>query len=310
MIRARTLLLVGLTLLAASKCSALEEEPFISDDDQFDEEEDHFDDSGEPFWSDLANRVQRSVDSEGLLRARRWGNIVNGVLLGATGPVTFLVSMFSMRLSSAVLSIYLTAMGATLAALELGFAPIAPWVQENLHYLSTPRGHTALISIAGGLTWTFGKAGLLPAVLTCANAVFNGYFPQILSFIADDDNQQECGFGDDQLPPFESDGLFASSPPHTSSAQHTPPREAGLEQALRDARKQEQQHGAAGTAQRAGAATPATMQQDAAQNDFARRQPTRNTFAGRQAAAEEGAREHASTHGRNEDGADASDDVH
>mmetsp|Transcript_22345 Transcript_22345/g.48226 ORF Transcript_22345/g.48226 Transcript_22345/m.48226 type:complete len:324 (-) Transcript_22345:222-1193(-) len=204
----RLMILAALTF-ASLRCVHGARIPFPSrahdpeDDDTLYDDEDAFDedDDPEPFWADLASKLQRNLDSESLLRARRYGNIVNGVLLGATGPVTFLVSLFSMRLSSAVLSVYLTAMGATLAALELGFSPVSSWVSDNLSYLSKPRGKTSLLAIAGGLTWTFGKAGLLPAILTCANALFNVYFTQVLHFVSDDDLEAACDSApEEQLP--------------------------------------------------------------------------------------------------------------
>ncbi len=143
----------------------------------------------EPLWGELAARVQHAVDAPGMLRARRWANIANGVLLSTTGPVSFLLSAFSLKLSKAVLSVYLTALGAALAALELGSAPIAPWIRVNLSYLATPRGKTALIAVAGGLAWTFGKPALLAALLTCGNAAFNLNFDRILRFVTADERE-------------------------------------------------------------------------------------------------------------------------
>lgn len=164
------------------------DEPIFSEED--DEDGKPYE---EPFWYELAARVQRNIDTEGLLRARRWGNVANGVLLGATGPVTFIVSAISLRLANAVLSVYLTAMGVALAGLELSFVPVAPWIVENLSYLSTQRGKTMLLTVAGGLAWAFGRAGLLPAILTCANALFNAHFERILAFISADDEDTHCG---------------------------------------------------------------------------------------------------------------------
>ena len=62
--------------------------------------------------------------------------------------------------------------GGMLAAVELGMQPIAPWVRSNLHYVATPPGRTALLAFLGGLTWPLGKMGLVPALLTCFNALF------------------------------------------------------------------------------------------------------------------------------------------
>lgn len=64
---------------------------------------------GTPQWREMVGRLQRSVDAEGLLRARRWGNIANGALLGATGPIALVVSVFGLKLSNVVLSLYVTA---------------------------------------------------------------------------------------------------------------------------------------------------------------------------------------------------------
>ena len=106
-----------------------------------------------PALRDLSARIQRHVDAEGLLRARRWGNVVNGILLGVTGPVALAVSAFGLKLSNIVLSLYVTGFGGLLAGLELGLTPIAPWVAENLSYLTTSNGRTGLLVFAGNLVW-------------------------------------------------------------------------------------------------------------------------------------------------------------
>eukprot|EP00966_Prymnesium_polylepis_P272607 6297967-Prymnesium_polylepis.1 len=104
-----------------------------------------------PVWREFTARIQRHVDADGLLRARRWSNIVNGLLLGVTGPVALAVSAFGLKLSNVVLSLYVTGFGGLLAGLELGIAPIAPWVAKNLSYLTTGNGRTALLVFAGNL---------------------------------------------------------------------------------------------------------------------------------------------------------------
>ena len=104
-------------------------------------------------WSEFKTRIQRHVDRDGLLRARRWGNIVNGILLSVTGPVALAASAFGMRLSHIVLSLYVTAFGGLLTGIELGLSPVAPWVSENLIFLTTGRGRTALLAFAGNLIW-------------------------------------------------------------------------------------------------------------------------------------------------------------
>ena len=50
-----------------------------------------------PQIQQLLGRLQRSIDGETLLRARRWGNIANGALLAATGPIALVVSVFGRR---------------------------------------------------------------------------------------------------------------------------------------------------------------------------------------------------------------------
>jgi hypothetical protein len=153
-----------------------------------------------PHLQEMFGRLQRSVDADGLLRARRWGNIANGALLAATGPIALVVSVFGLKLSNIVLSLYVTAVrapcgqprppthaqsvadhaharavsqfGGLLAGIELGANPIAPWVRSNLQYLHTAPGRTALLAFLGGLTWPLGRMGLVPALLTCFNAVF------------------------------------------------------------------------------------------------------------------------------------------
>ena len=142
--------------------------------DEDDEEEgDLFE---EPFWAEFAGKIQSSVDGGTLLRARRWGNIANGVLLGTTGPIALIISAIGLRLPHAVLAGYLAALGGTITSLELGLSPIAPWVSKNLSFLASSAGRTALLGVAGGLAWAFGKPAALAALLTCGNALFNGYF--------------------------------------------------------------------------------------------------------------------------------------
>ena len=136
--------------------------------------------------------MQRSIDADGLMRARRWGNIANGALLFATGPVALVVSTFGLKLSNIVISLYVTAFGGLLAGIELGLAPIAPWVTQNLSYLTTASGRTALLAFMGGLTWPLGRMGLVPALLTAMNALFNANFNQLLAFVSEDDSREEA----------------------------------------------------------------------------------------------------------------------
>ena len=233
----RHLFTVCLCLLAvAYAIDEAEAESFPDDDSApYEDEvrEDGFleDLSRTPQIQQLLGRLQRSIDGETLLRARRWGNIANGALLAATGPIALVVSVFGLKLSNIVLSLYVTAVsvrhsplnrrrstqkmhslaagknrkfahghsalflslsaqfGGMLAAVELGMQPIAPWVRSNLHYVATPPGRTALLAFLGGLTWPLGKMGLVPALLTCFNAVFNANFNPLLAYLSADDAQ-------------------------------------------------------------------------------------------------------------------------
>ena len=51
------------------------------------------------------------------------------------------------------MSAYLSAVGALLAGIELGVAPVAPWAADNLSWLTTQPGKTALLFFAGNLAW-------------------------------------------------------------------------------------------------------------------------------------------------------------
>jgi len=139
------------------ECAASERMPESYEEDaEYDAEYDEDDDIEMPFApaiNKLASKVQRAVDSQGVLRARRYGNVANGVLLGATGSVTLLASVFSLQLSRVVLSVYMTAAGALLAGVELGVAPVAGWTKENLNWFTSHSGKTALLFFAGGLSW-------------------------------------------------------------------------------------------------------------------------------------------------------------
>ena len=149
-------LLWSLLLLLLLECTTARR---MADASAYDEQEfdgDYDEDDELPFapeFNKFAEKVQRAVDSQGLLRARRWGNIANGILLGATGPVTLGVSLFGLKLSGVVLSVYMTAAGALLTGLELGVSPIVSWTKQNLNWLTTHSGKTALLFFAGNLGW-------------------------------------------------------------------------------------------------------------------------------------------------------------
>ena len=151
----RRLCCVLVLLLLDCAASERMSEPYEDVDAEYDAE--YEDDDNEmpfaPALNKLAAKVQRAVDSQGVLRARRCGNIANGVLLGATGSVTLIASVFGLQLSRVVLSIYMTAAGALLAGVELGVAPVAGWTKENLNWLTSHSGKTALLFFAGGLSW-------------------------------------------------------------------------------------------------------------------------------------------------------------
>ena len=107
--------------------------------------------------SNLASRISlkavRNVDAEKLTRARRVANIGNGLLLAASGPVFGLASTFALKLSNSVLSLYITAFGAMVAGLELGWPIMTSWMEENLKYFTTMEGRTAMLAFAGSLAW-------------------------------------------------------------------------------------------------------------------------------------------------------------
>ena len=167
--------------------------------------------------SNLASRISlkavRNVDAEKLTRARRLANIGNGLLLAASGPVFGLASTFALKLSNSVLSLYITAFGAMVAGLELGWPIMTSWMEENLKYFTTMEGRTAMLAFAGSLAWCahppphrrrplthprshashpsrarrrgFGSAGSFAALLTCANALFNANFDRIVRWVED-----------------------------------------------------------------------------------------------------------------------------
>ena len=109
--------------------------------------------ANERTWLEFTGHLRRAVDADTLIRARRWGNIANGVLLEATGPVTFALSTAHLKLSNMVLSLYVSAFGALISGVELNASPVAPWVAENLSYLASYPGRTALLAFVGNLVW-------------------------------------------------------------------------------------------------------------------------------------------------------------
>ena len=64
-----------------------------------------------------------------------------------------LASTFALKLSNSVLSLYITAFGAMVAGLELGWPIMTSWMEENLKYFTTMEGRTAMLAFAGSLAW-------------------------------------------------------------------------------------------------------------------------------------------------------------
>jgi len=64
---------------------------------------------------------------------------------------------------------------------ELRRPSLIAWVRENFHFLTTHTGRAMFLLFAGNLLWLFGKAGIVPALLTCANSAFNLKFESIAS---------------------------------------------------------------------------------------------------------------------------------
>jgi len=220
----RMQVLVSLLVLTSYVSCAKADGRYDADSQQFEDEAYGEDAAGGSYldsqkWQELRVRLQRHVDPDSLLRARRWGNIVNGLLLSVTGPVVLAVSTFGLKLSHIVLSLYVTAFGGLLTGIELGLSPVAPWVAENLSYLMTGSGRTAILTFAGNLVWAFGRTGLVPALITCLNAVFNANFQKIMSFV------QEGEIGSD--PSGEVDPLYGGG--DTEQAYGAAEREGGFD---------------------------------------------------------------------------------
>jgi len=216
-------------LLVLASCASCAQAPGrYETDGQFEEEVYNDDAVGGGYldsqkWQELRTRVQRHVDPDSLLRARRWGNVVNGLLLSVTGPVVLAVSTFGLKLSHIVLSLYVTAFGGLLTGIELGLSPVAPWVAENLSYLMTGSGRTAILTFAGNLVWAFGRTGLVPALITCMNALFNANFQKIMSFV----QEGEMVGGMDPSPSGEADPLYAGEAEHQAFGADEPERGFG-----------------------------------------------------------------------------------
>jgi len=102
-----SLLPLALLVLAAAAEDALLDDDTAPYEDDEPVGEDSFLDAS-PQWRELVGRLQRTIDGDQLLRARRWGNIANGALLAATGPISFIVSVFGLKMSNIVLSLYVT----------------------------------------------------------------------------------------------------------------------------------------------------------------------------------------------------------
>lgn len=108
MLGSRAVLPLALLLLLAAAAEEVHEDDSAPYEDEEPAGEDGFLDAS-PQWREMVGKLQRSVDADGLLRARRWGNIANGALLAATGPIALVVSVFGLKMSNVVLSLYVTA---------------------------------------------------------------------------------------------------------------------------------------------------------------------------------------------------------
>ena len=81
--------------------------------------------------------------------------------------------------------------------------------------------HTGAHSLAHR---AFGKAGLVPALLTCANAFFNLKFRDVLGFVSADEQQRGGGFEEAQVAGDEgAAGFDGAAQWRTTAEQAAPP---------------------------------------------------------------------------------------
>ncbi|KAG8470917.1 hypothetical protein KFE25_009338 [Diacronema lutheri] len=121
------------------------------------------------------------IDKTTLAILRRWTNFANGVLLMLLGPITLAISAGSLAFDKMILSIYVSLFGLLFSAQELRVEPVHSWLRSNFQFMNTHAGRAAFLVFAGNLLWTFGRVGVVPAVLTCANSVFNAKFASIVA---------------------------------------------------------------------------------------------------------------------------------
>jgi len=59
--------------------------------------------------------------------------------------------------------------------------PVYSWLRTDFQFMSTHGGRAAFLVFAGNVLWTFGRVGVMPAVFTLANSVFNAKFNSIVA---------------------------------------------------------------------------------------------------------------------------------
>jgi len=102
-------------------------------------------------------------------------------MLMLIGPLALAVSASQLAFDKMILAVYVSAFGMLFSAQELRVEPVVSWLRKNFQLLSHHGGRAAFLLFAGNLLWTFGKVGVVPAVLSCANSAFNARFESIVS---------------------------------------------------------------------------------------------------------------------------------
>lgn len=105
-----------------------------------------------------------------LARIMSWANRANGALMVLTG----VLALFSGwgAFSSLLVSIYVGGFGALL--LQYEFAKSSD-MQRDLGFMYTYGGRAAFLLMIGNLSWACSPIGVYCALLTNANALFQGY---------------------------------------------------------------------------------------------------------------------------------------